>query len=271
MLWRLMRLWLNMDSTYEINKADIARSFGRAASTYDGYAGLQQKVGHQLMSRLPESAYKVMDLGCGTGFFTPHLAKHFTDAEMIGLDIAQGMLDHCQQQHGDLAQWICGDAENLPLADNSLDVIFSSLAIQWCHQFPNVLSEALRVLKPGGSFVFSTLGPKTLFELRDAWSHVDNYQHVNRFVPVSDMQQAINEAGYSATNVAVEYEIQQYKALKELTTELKKLGAHNLTQGRNTHLTGSQRIKGLLQAYEQHRQDGWLPATYEVVYGVLVK
>lgn len=256
---------------YSINKVDIARSFSRAATTYDGYAGLQRNVGHQLLSRLPENAQQVMDLGCGTGFFTPMLAQHYPSANLIGLDIAQGMLDYCAQQYGDLAQWVCGDAEKLPLADNSIDVIFSSLAIQWCHQFPRVLSEALRVLKPGGSFVFSTLGPKTLFELRDAWSHVDNYQHVNRFVPVPEMRRAVDEAGFSCVSVQVEYEIQQYKALRELTTELKKLGAHNLTQGRNTHLTGSQRIKGLLQAYEQHRQDGCLPATYEVVYAVLVK
>lgn len=254
-----------------MNKQDIARSFSRAANTYDGYAELQKKVGNQLLSSIPNTATKVLDLGCGTGFFTQKIQQQCQSAHIVGLDLAPGMVEYCNQHHSNVADWVCGDAENLPFEDNTFDVIFSSLAIQWCHDFSRVLSEARRVLKPNGVFLFSTLGPKTLFELRNAWSKVDDFQHVNQFIAVKTLQQKVIRGGFSETQLQVKYEIQTYQAVKELTTELKNLGAHNVTQGRNKHLTGRQRIQGLLSAYEVHRHNGLLPATYEVIYGVLVK
>ena len=268
-----MRLWHNMPKLNHqiMNKQDIARSFSRAANTYDGYAALQQKVGDQLFKSMPSKASRVLDLGCGTGFFTHKIRQKYEASHIVGLDLAQGMIDYCHHHQPNIAEWVCGDAENLPFEDSSFDVIFSSLAIQWCHDFSRVLVEAKRVLKPGGVFLFSTLGPKTLFELRDAWSKVDDYQHVNQFVAIKTLQQKVINGGFSETQWQVKYEIQTYQAVKELTTELKKLGAHNVTQGRNTQLTGRQRIQLLQSAYEAHRHNGRLPATYEVVYGVLIK
>ncbi|BBP73299.1 hypothetical protein PHLH6_53030 [Pseudomonas sp. Seg1] len=133
------------------DKRQVAASFSRAAASYDSVAELQRDVGTQLLQRLPAgfSPSRWMDLGCGTGYFTRALAERFTGRQGLALDIAEGMLEHARPLGG-AEHFIAGDAERLPLQDGTCDLIFSSLAVQWCAEFDSVLSEAFRVLKPGG-------------------------------------------------------------------------------------------------------------------------
>ncbi|MEE8058377.1 MAG: malonyl-ACP O-methyltransferase BioC [Pseudomonadales bacterium] len=263
-----------------LDKQLIAKSFSRAATTYDSVADLQRRVGQQLLTYLPTMPAdnivdNVVDLGCGTGFFSSTLQTVFSDSQLIGLDLAEGMVAFASNR-SEYGSWLCGDAENLPLAENSIGIIFSSLAIQWCEDSDALFSEVFRVLKPGGSFVFSTLGPATLHELRNAWCSVDNYIHVNRFVEQSVLVESIIRAGFSAENVrgrlTEDYITLEYDALKHLTRELKSLGAHNINNGRPVGLTGKHRVRAFKDAYEQQRNEqGMLPATYQVWYGVLEK
>ncbi|WP_254491521.1 methyltransferase domain-containing protein, partial [Salmonella enterica] len=78
-------------------------------------------------------------------------------------------------------QRLCGDAAALPLADNSVDVIFSNLCLQWVDDLPAVFAGFRRVLKPGGLLVCSTFGPETLVELNEAFAAADDRPHVSRF------------------------------------------------------------------------------------------
>lgn len=276
--WAVIDSWL--DNAIELSpkkrvldKQQVARSFSRAAETYDSVANLQRRIGNRLISFLPPVPAKVvLDLGCGTGFFAKPLQEAYPDGQVIGLDLAEGMVDHASK-HQPGCQWLCGDAENLPMADNSVDIIFSSLAIQWCEDSQALFAEVFRVLKPSGSFVFATLGPNTLHELRRAWHQVDNYVHVNRFTEREVIDTAINSAGFlSAYQTVEENIVLQYDTLKQLTKELKALGAHNVNSGRPTGLTGKQRIRGLMAAYDQQRNpQGALPATYQAWFGVLEK
>lgn len=281
-----------------LDKKHIARSFSRAASTYDGVAELQRTVGEQLIQRVVQQLVQqvaqqtielpvdiVVDLGCGTGFFASHLRDAYPDCKLIGVDLAEGMVKYAAAHHAaDL--WLCGDAENIPLADHSVDVIFSSLAVQWCEDNPRLFAEIERVLKPGGSCFFSTLGPNTLGELRAAWKQVDSYVHVNRFAEQAVIDRAINAAGfpgfpeaqsaeYTAASQSGWWEqtiVLEYDQLGQLTRELKALGAHNVNSGRQTGMTGKQRIRQLIAAYEQYRNGAdKLPASYQVWYGLLQK
>lgn len=258
------------------NKRDVARSFSRAAETYDSVAELQREVGTNLLQRglLPDDVEEgvVVDLGCGTGYFYPALRSLYPRAQLLGVDLASGMVEHAAHKH-DGGNWLCGDAENLPLADDSVALFFSSLTIQWCENFGALFSEIYRVLKPGGWLVYNTLGPDTLHELRGAWERVDNCVHVNRFADWQRLSQSMQWAGFAEVP-AVDEEIQvlEYDSLRELTRELKSLGAHNVNPGRPQGLTGKQRLKQFMEAYEQSRNArDKLPATYQVWYGALQK
>lgn len=256
--------------TPQLDKRQVARSFGRAAATYDSVAQLQRDVGRQLFQYLPADlpgSTKVMDLGAGTGFFTRQLASRYPDADILGVDIAEGMLRYARQQEaGGSVHWLCGDAEQLPLADASLDLVFSSLAIQWCENLQQLMGELKRVLAPGGHLLLATLGPNTLHELKSAWQQVDRYVHVNQFQAQDSVRLAAVAAGLKINHFAVEQRVLHFDRLTELTRDLKALGAHNINAGKPEGLTGRQRIAAFRAAYEGYREAAGLPATYEVFY-----
>lgn len=252
-----------------LDKKKIAQSFGRAAATYDSVAQLQRDVGAELLQYLPDELpanARVLDLGSGTGFFTAQLHGKYPVAQIIGVDIAQGMLQFARTTHADEIYWLGGDAENLPLADQSVDVIFSSLAIQWCSNLPQLMAELQRVLAPGGKLFVATLGPATLHELKAAWQQVDSYVHVNRFAPSAEIAAALEQSGLQLVQLN-ERELKLYFArVNDLTRELKALGAHNINSGKPEGLTSRARLTAFKQAYEVFRTAQGLPASYDVIY-----
>lgn len=254
------------------DKRQVAASFSRAAESYDSVAALQRAVGAELLTRLPPSCspQRWLDLGCGTGHFSRALGQRFVGAEGLAVDIAEGMLRHARPLGG-AQQFIAGDAERLPLQSQCCDLLFSSLALQWCADFSAVLREAKRVLRPGGVLAFSSLCVGTLQELRDSWQAVDGFVHVNRFRRFEDYQHLCAASGLQPLSLQTRPQVLHYQDLRSLTHELKALGAHNLNPGRPGGLTGRARMLALLQAYERFRQSKGLPATYQVVYGVLQK
>ena len=248
----------------------MAVSFSRAAASYDSVAELQRAVGHELIGRLPPdvSPRRWLDVGSGTGYFSRVLGQQFAGSEGVALDIAQGMLTYARPLGG-AQHFIAGDAECLPLQDNSCDLIFSSLALQWCEHFAGVLKEARRVLRPGGVLAFASLCVGTLSELRDSWQAVDGQVHVNRFRSFAAYQQRCADSGFQVLSLQTQPHVLHYPQVRHLTHELKALGAHNLNPGRPEGLTGRARLQGLMAAYEHFRQPQGLPATYQVVYGIL--
>lgn len=254
------------------DKRQVAASFSRAAKSYDSVAELQRAVGNALLARLPQALQPArwLDLGSGTGHFSRALATRYPQAEGVAVDIAEGMLRHAETLGG-AHHHVVGDAERLPLADARCDLLFSSLAVQWCSDFAAVLGEARRVLKPGGVMAFASLCDGTLFELRDSWRAVDGSVHVNRFRPLARYRQLCESAALELSTLEVVPHVLHYADVRDLTHELKALGARNINPGRPGGLTGRQRIEGLIDAYEGFRQPAGLPATYQVVYGVLQK
>ncbi|MCI0913716.1 malonyl-ACP O-methyltransferase BioC [Pseudomonas putida] len=255
------------------DKRQVAASFSRAAASYDSVAALQRAVGVALLEQLPSTLTpsRWLDLGSGTGHFSRVLAERFTLATGVAVDIAEGMLRHAQGEQGGARYHVAGDAERLPLRDHSVDLVFSSLAVQWCAQFSSVLEEARRVLRPGGVLAFSSLCVGTLDELRASWQAVDGMVHVNRFRRFEDYQRLCAASGLEPLGLHQQAHVLHYPHVRGLTHELKALGAHNINPGRPSGLTGRARMQGLLQAYEAFRQPQGLPATYQVVYGVLRK
>ena len=258
----------------ELEKKEVAASFSRAAAAYDSVARLQRDVGNHLLSSLSQwqgEPATVLDLGCGTGFFCSQLQLRYPEAQYVGLDIAEGMVKYARGRGGANCDWLVADAEALPLANESVDLVFSSLALQWCYRPEHLFSELARVLRPGGLCVFTSLGPDTLCELRSAWAAVDAHQHVNSFLPAGELVAAAGRI--SSIDMSLESRAfrMEYARVRDLLDELKTLGAHNMNRRRPAGLTSRRALQGMLHAYEGARSDGLLPATYDVIFGVLKK
>ena len=252
------------------DKRHIAASFSKAAASYDSVADLQRQVGTTLLQRLPPQfkPQHWLDVGSGTGYFSRVLAQHFPESSGTALDLAEGVVRHAYPQGG-ARYFVCGDAEHLPLATCRYDLLFSSLALQWCTDFSQVLAEAQRVLRPGGLLVFSSLCTQTLHELRSSWQQVDGFVHVNRFRPLSDYQHYCAQSSLELLELNTEIRTLHYGDLRAITHELKALGAHNVNPGRPDGLMGRARLRALMTAYEGFRQPQGLPVSLEVLYGVL--
>jgi len=252
---------------YALDKAKVADSFGRAAHQYDRAAVLQHQVGGELIAALaPDSELATLiDLGCGTGYHCGQLQTQFPAAQVTGVDLSPAMLAYAAQQYPQ-GHWLCGDAEDLPLEDQSQQLIFSNFALQWCADLPRLCRELLRVLKPGGQLYFAVPGPQTLSELRVAWQQVDAQVHVNRFYSLEDWQSALEQAGFSQVECQTDNRVQRHSSVRELLMELKNVGAHNNNAGKQNTLTGKHHLQALYAAYEQYRQaDGSIPATWEII------
>lgn len=259
-----------------IDKQQVQRAFAHAAIGYDSAAVLQREVGNRLLERLDYIHFTpgtVLDVGAGTGYCTGFLQKRYPQARIMALDIAQPMLVRARHKSSLWSRlrhkidYLCADAEALPLADNSVDMVFSNLTLQWVNQLEHTLHEFRRVLRPGGMLLFSTFGPDTLKELRHAWHAVDHYTHVNAFIDLHDIGDAMVKVQLAEPVMDAEHFTLTYPDVIRLMRELKAIGAHNVTPQRARGLTGKSTLKRVEQAYEQFRQQDVLPASYEVVYG----
>ncbi len=245
---------------------DIARHFGRARDSYEQAARLQRQVATKALSLLTPTAGVMLDVGAGPGWFHPVLTQHC--AQLVALDLSYGMLQKAVtvQQAALVVQ---ADAQSLPIASNSVDRVFSSLMLQWCPTPQLVLQDMIRVLKPGGSAVLSTLLDGTLQEFRQAWAQVDQHQHINQFLPLdffSQLQQQYPELEMHTETIRLHYE-----DVLTLARELKSLGANTVVQGRNKTLTGKQRWQRVQQAYPDRCPKGKIIASYQVLYLKLTK
>ncbi len=257
---------------FQLDKPGVRAAFDRASATYEAAAVLQSRVADELLSRLEPFDLRpqaILDLGAGTGRATAELKRRYRRSVVIALDLAPGMLHQARRHRSFLRRFecVCADAAHLPLEPASVDIVFSNLMLQWCDSLDDVFSEVRRVLTPGGLFAFTTLGPDTLKELRSAWADADAHNHVNRFLDMHDVGDALVRAGLQEPVLDVDRTQLTYDDGMALMRDLKAIGARNATVGRPRALAGRSRLQRVLTAYEAYRTAGRLPATYEVIYG----
>jgi len=259
---------------FSLDRRAVAQAFDRASASYDAAAALQMRVRNDLLARVAElkvAPLTILDLGAGTGHASRALKRRYPKSLVIAADIATGMLARAKQQSRWLRRFerVRADAYALPFRDGSVDLVFSSLMLQWCDVLDVVFAEVARVLKPGGLLLFSTFGPGTLAELREAWSASQAPgNHVNHFFDPHALGSALMHAGLSEPVLDVDRVVIGYPDVLTLMRELKAIGAHNVTQGRARGLTGRKHLAAMTQAYETQRRGGELPATYEVIHAI---
>lgn len=259
-----------MSAVFSIDKKRVRLSFASAADSYDGLATLQRQVGQDLLALFDVNFTNniVMDIGCGTGFLTKELMLASSVRKMYALDIAYSMLEatRIKLEHLETVHYICADAELIPLQKQAVDKIVSNLALQWCQNLTQVFEGFNHALKPGGQLVFSTFGPATLQELKQAWSEVDDYTHVNEFYTVDELTVFLQQAGFDDIQIESKCYLSNYQAVIELMRELKGIGAKNMLSGRNKNTTSKTQMQNMINAYEKYRINKLIPATYEIIF-----
>ena len=257
-----------------IEKSRVKRQFNSAAGTYEAFDFLQQEVLNRLFDRLQDilvSPRLIIDLGSGTGRAGELLEKSFKKSEIINLDIAEDMLIRARGKKKlrifRRQKFLCGDIEAIPLKSNIADLAHSNLAVQWCPNLRLAFSAVKDVLKPGALFIFSTLGPDTLRELRDVFSTYSDMPHVNTFLDMHDVGDILSSSGFSDPVIESEEITVNYDSAAGLLRDLKGIGASNADSERRKSLTGPARMRKILKEYEKYRCNGKIPATYEVILG----
>jgi len=257
-----------MHTPHAPDKALMRRAFERAAAGYDGAARLQREVCAQLgttLELLGAPPQRILDAGCGTGFGSAVLCARFPGLAVVEVDIAHAMVRLARAKHGG-PFGVCGDIERLPLAPQTFDLVFSSLALQWAIHPERAFAELRRVLRPGGWLLFSTLGTETLWEMRAAFDGVDAHSHINRFSSVAQIESQMRAAGLIPHTLRAKPAILRYATVREIMHDLKAIGAHNVTGARPPGLMGKARWRQVEANYEARRSEETLPATYEVIY-----
>lgn len=252
-----------------VHPGAVRDTFNRIAARYDAHAALEQEVGRRLLERCAHARGKpgcILDLGCGTGAASIALKKMFRRARVVGVDSAAGMLAAVRARASLLrpVSAVCADLAALPIASRSADLVFSNLAVHWCADPPAPFGEFRRVLAPGGMLLFSTLGPATLRELREASSGLPGGQRSPAFPDLMDVGDGLMASGFSEPVMDMETITVRYRSLEALTLELAATGMSLLVPGWN-QLTEQ---PGALEAALSLPTGGdGFALTYEIIYG----
>ncbi len=253
-----------------IDSAAVRRHFGSAARRYADAAGLQREVEDHLLENLVYARRDpavVLDVGAGPGRGSAALKRRWPRAEVIALDFALPMLVAARANCSWLRPFrrVAGDACHLPLREGSIDLIWSNLCLQWCPDLPRVLDGFRRVLRPQGFLLFTTFGPDTLRELREAWAAAGAVPPVHRFPDLPVIGDALIAAGFENAVAHIDVITRHYADVDGLLATLKAIGATYADRARARGLGGRARLAAMREAYERARVAAGLPVTWEII------
>ena len=256
----------------ENTKNKIMYSFNKKASSYDQYSLIQKEVAQRLYDRLSSIKIKpmsVLDIGCGTGHLSDMLFRLYPDANIICLDISFNMLQESYKKNGNLS-CILSDAENMPFKNKKFDLIVSSFTLHWCDEVDKIFYDIQRFLKNKGLFLFSTVGPSTLQELRTAYLSIDNDEHINTFSDMHLYGDSLVKYGFQDPVMDTEIIVIEYASFRDVLDSLKKTGA-NTVVGQEPKFISKSSYQKLSKNYPVNKDGNRLPVTYEIIYGIAWK
>ncbi len=255
-----------------LDQKNIRRRFELAAQSFDDADFVHAVTREGLLSRLDAlliDAKNVVDLGAATGSTSRALEKRFKGARLICVDFAANMLKNGQRKKSWLAKtsFAQARAEQLPFANESVDVIFSNMLLPWLDDPAPVFNEVARVLQKGGVFAFATLGPDSLQELSRAWAQVDSGPHVNRFLDMHDLGDALVNSGLGDPVLDIDRLQVNYSDCDDIFADLTAVGGRNALVQRARGLTGKHRFARMKSALQAGAVDGKMTFELELVFG----
>jgi malonyl-CoA O-methyltransferase len=250
---------------------EICNAFNKYASEYEKNAKVQTEIGLRLFERLDYLAMKpqyILDLGCGPGYFSKLLKQRYPEALIVSFDLAHAML--LQVKTTNPLDWalVEGDMQRLPFANGIFDLVFANQVVHWAPTLTTVFRELNRVMQTDGCLMFTTLGPDTFKEFKQAWKTADTYSHSLEFLDMHNVGDSLMAERLLEPVVDMEMLTVHYESLSALMHSLKAQGVRNVNQKRNRGLTGKTTWKNFTAAYEGMRTvEGKYPLSYEIIYG----
>ena len=248
---------------------------------------------HERLALVKLAPERVLDAGCGVGADLPALQKHYPEANIIALDAAPAMLEAARsRRHAALSsmnrllsQWLptrksaaqgvvagllCGDFARTPFGVNTVDLVWSNLALHWHPQPDQVFAEWRRILRVDGLLMFSCFGPDTFKELRSALAAGDTRNAASRVLPFVDMHDfgdMLVNVGFATPVMDMETITVTYESVDRLLADVRAWGGNPLIN-RPRGLLGRQASARIGAALEQQRgADGRIRLSFEVIYG----
>jgi len=263
---------MDQKSAYRLDNQRLQRAFNKRAAVFDDHAWLHREVANRLLEHLEPVSIEpqgILDLGSATGELSQALAQRYKSARVYALDFASQMLIQARVKSPrwfNRQSFVCARAQRLSLADKSLQLVCSNLLLPWIEEVQQVLREIHRVLDRGGLLMLSSFGPQTLIELRQAFSQLDQATHINAFMDMHDLGDAMTQVGFRDVVVDAERVTISYKSFSALLRDVQALGAGNANQGRSGGLMGRGSLDKLERAYESHRDGGQYPVSLELIF-----
>ncbi len=251
---------------------DIRRRFDRAAARFDEFDFVHAVTRDGLLSRLEPmvvDANSIIDLGCATGTACKALVKRYRGAQVIGVDQSPNMLRQAARKKPWLAKYsfMEASADAIPVADQSVDLVFCNQLLPWVDDVSLVFAEVNRVLRKDGLFVFASLGPDSFSELRHAWQASDHGAHVNQFPDMHDLGDAAVRAGLSDPVLDVDRLTVTYENTAALFRDLTGSAARNCLAERALFLTGKERFAAMSCELQPPGSKATIELELELVYG----
>ncbi len=255
-----------------LRSKDVRQRFDRAADHFDEFDFVHAVTRAGLLARLEPmvvTANTIVDLGCATGTAYKALAKRFRGAQVIGVDQSPRMLQQAAKKKPWLAKYsfVEASADSMPLADQSVDIVFCNQLLPWVDDAPLVFDEVNRILRKDGLFIFASLGPDSFSELRRAWQASDHGEHVSQFSDMHDLGDAAVRAGLSDPVLDVDRLTVTYADTAALFRDLTGCAARNCRAERAVFLTGKDRFAAMSEALQPPGSQATIALELELVYG----
>jgi malonyl-CoA O-methyltransferase len=260
-------------------KQGIRRNFARRAGSYDRHACVQRLMAQGLLaltqSSLPRAG-RILEIGCGTGYFTQLLKQVSNGASVMALDLDAALVAAAARRLGASAgvAWLVADGETL--SRGAFDAIVANATFQWLTRPAESLQTYLDLLNPGGVLAFSTLGPGTFRELADSLKQAAGVLQLagrpviaaQGFLPEENWSELLASAGFSQVKLARECLTTTYPSVPVFLKSLQATGATN-PQPRPF---SPRLLRALVRAYrEGYGANGSIPVTYEIIWAVAQK
>ncbi len=257
----------------------VRRQFDARAARFSASAALPREIAQRLIERLQYirlAPRRILDVGCGTAETCRLLLARYPRASWIGLDISERMIGVGDRDaistrvgrwlRGTSAHRVVGDGGRLPIAGDSVELVFSNLMLHWHPEPHTVFPEWKRVLKTDGLLMFSCFGPDTLKELRVAAINLPDARPMP-FIDMHDFGDMMVASGFATPVMDAELITLTYASPQELLREVRALGG-NPRDDRARFLPSGRQAREMLHALDAQRgDDGRIRLTFEVAYG----